>query len=514
MLKKIILNKYFLIFFLIHILLVNVNFAEWGDTYRILRASEHIRALSYPQDEKRQPLYSLVLAVRPPGIDQVVWGRYVMAGISIFSFILFSLLLDQIRFDNKKKKTALLLYTFNPVILYWSLRVYADMFFMSQVLLIFYLIERWEDMYTNKRLLVIGFMLGLSILTRFEGYLLTAAVILGHFIFAINDNRNNTAFSKIKGVIMISVATLFTAVPWFVVRNPFISTYFEEPQRRVYDTNTFLIFLASLLFLFGFTSAFLFFYRSRYHIKDFFNYHKSIKIFILLELLLCMLWPAAIPRLFLPIIPFLIIALSFSSVDFFLIENHSKKVYINVSIMLSLFSFYLLVQYFYKLQFLVLIKSAFFIILLIQLVNMISVIIKNQRIFMFSMFVSAAMWSLATIYLHKDIYRAVVEANIYIVENLDGKVAYNDVSSISDWYLNEKSKEDLVEGFYLDMDTREGRTYEVLKEQEVDYLLITNEHNTDMEFSSEGISYLVELTEFRYTIRGQEFFSKVLEFKN
>lgn len=79
----------FLLFVVLHIALFNINAAEWGDSYRILRASEFIREGSYPNNEKRPPLYSFVLAVRPDGVDQVLWGRVIMFGLSIASFWVF-----------------------------------------------------------------------------------------------------------------------------------------------------------------------------------------------------------------------------------------------------------------------------------------------------------------------------------------------------------------------------------------------------------------------------------------
>ena len=68
----------YVLFVLLHLLLLNVNTAEWGDSYRILRASEYIRDGSYPQDEKRPPLFSFVLALRPENVDAVLWGRVVL----------------------------------------------------------------------------------------------------------------------------------------------------------------------------------------------------------------------------------------------------------------------------------------------------------------------------------------------------------------------------------------------------------------------------------------------------
>jgi len=68
----------YLLFIVLHIALFNVNTAEWGDSYRILRASEYIRRGIYPSDEKRPPLFSALAAVRPNSVDPVVWGKVVV----------------------------------------------------------------------------------------------------------------------------------------------------------------------------------------------------------------------------------------------------------------------------------------------------------------------------------------------------------------------------------------------------------------------------------------------------
>ena len=65
LLKTITSHKFLIIllYIFIHLILININVAEWGDSYRILRASEHIRNdFTYPLDEKRPPLYSIFLS--------------------------------------------------------------------------------------------------------------------------------------------------------------------------------------------------------------------------------------------------------------------------------------------------------------------------------------------------------------------------------------------------------------------------------------------------------------------
>src|SRR3990167_1156720 len=102
-------NKLFFIFLGVYVLLrlifININYTEWGDTFRMVRASEFISNLSWPWDEKRWPFYSLLLV---PGIylnQPILWGR--ILGIIISTFTLAFIYLTYISFVSKNKKYAL-----------------------------------------------------------------------------------------------------------------------------------------------------------------------------------------------------------------------------------------------------------------------------------------------------------------------------------------------------------------------------------------------------------------------
>ena len=513
MLKRTISNKVFgifVIFLLIHLILINVNYSEWGDSYRILRASEHIRGLDYPEDEKRLPAYSLLLALRPEGVDQVFWGRFEMLFVSLAIFSVFYKLVRNYTQDPETIQLAMCLLVLNPVLLYWSLRLMADAFFTLLVLITFYLYTKWKPFPSLKGSFLIGLILGVAVLTRFEGYILGVAVGIG-LMFGPNLKLKDKFILKLRSIIFVGAGFLTATLPWFLYRNPLSSTYFEEPARRVYDLNTLHIYLVSLLFIFGFTSAAFFMGRYARELIVQFRQETAFMAFILFELCLALVWPAAIPRLFTPIIPFLIIWLAICVSKYFADAPRAKAQ--DPVILVGLLVVYLLSQYMLKLQFLVLLKPLLLIVLVVQLINISAVLLKKSRLFIISLLISLAVWSFSTIWLHKDIFRTVAEANLYISENLTGKVVYNDVSSVSDWYLNVRNTGDNVTGEYKNMDDKKGRTYEELTKTGADYVLITNEHNTSMEFKGDELDYLEEIKEFRYTIRGKEFFAKILRVK-
>ena len=132
-----------LIAVILRLWLVNINSAEWGDSYRILRASNYVRQFSYPEDEKRPPLFSILLAIRPTGIDAVLWGRIFMLGVSFLALFVFYLLSKEYLPTQNQRLLALVFLFLNPVYLYWSVRIYADVPFSLLVLLCFYIFEIW-----------------------------------------------------------------------------------------------------------------------------------------------------------------------------------------------------------------------------------------------------------------------------------------------------------------------------------------------------------------------------------
>jgi hypothetical protein len=79
----------FLLFLSLHIIFFNINTAEWGDSYRILRASEFARKGAYPSDEKRPPLFSILLSIRPAAQDQIIWGRLFMFAVSVLFYFVY-----------------------------------------------------------------------------------------------------------------------------------------------------------------------------------------------------------------------------------------------------------------------------------------------------------------------------------------------------------------------------------------------------------------------------------------
>jgi hypothetical protein len=229
-----------------------------------------------------------------------------------------------------------------------------------------------------------------------------------------------------------------------------------------------------------------------------------------LELLLILMWPAAIPRLFLSIIPILIIPLVLSMKEYF--SNGKTKSFSFWLTNILIFVLFILGQYFFRLQFLVPQRYWFGLLLTLQIPLVFFLFRKNLKIFTFVLVLNLIVWCTSPIYLHKDTFISIKKAAEYVLSNLKGSFAYNDVSSISDWYLNYMSRDGLVKGRYYNTESKKMLTLDALKGLNADYLMITNEHNTTMELDLSLRPYLEEVTEFRYNINGKVFFTKVIRF--
>ena len=408
-----------ILFTVVHIALFNVNTAEWGDSYRILRASEFIRQGSYPLDEKRPPLFSIFTAIRPSSIDAVVWGRVVMLIFSLLAFLTFRELVKIYIKDNKYRFLALLFFIFNPIYLYWSLRIMADVPFSFFVLLAFYLLRKYSDKGPFKYIIV-GFISGLSILTRFEGYLLFASLVVGSF-FTQEDlkdliQKKSSFLSGLlklflrnwKNLIILGLTTFVTILPWIIFRNPFKSSYFEEPYGRAYDFKMVWTYFVSIIYSFGFTSAFYFIFSKFKVAFQFLKENLDITTFTVLELLLILLWPAAIPRLFVCLMPFFIIILTLCMQSLCENKTMSKKRGIDTILIPSLFLLsYIGSQYFLKLQFLITNKKVFVVLLILQILIIIFYYFKKTLPFFSTLTVSIIIWALAVIISHREIYKAI-----------------------------------------------------------------------------------------------------------
>jgi hypothetical protein len=147
----------------------------------------------------------------------------------------------------------------------------------------------------------------------------------------------------------------------------------------------------------------------------------------------------------------------------------------------------------------------------LQIPLLVTIYFKNFRIFFLALLANLLVWSLSPIYLHKDSFISVKNAAEYVSKNLTGVVAYNDISSVSGWYINHDGGMGRVMGYYYNTENTKNLTFANLRAVGMDYLLITNEHNTTMTLDLNKRPYLEEMMDFRYNISGKIFFAKVIK---
>ncbi len=507
------INKYWVIlvtsaaFLAVHLYFFSFNTAEWGDSYRILRASEAVRKGYYPSDEKRPPLTAFLIATQPSNIDQVVYARLLLMIFSFGAYLLFYSLLKIFIEDKFWQTWAMLAFLLNNVYLYWSIRVMADVPFSFFVLCCFYLFTVWRQTRKNNHLLLMGLVCGLAILTRFEGYLLGLSIFLG-ILFV---DKKVEIFKSIRYLSIFGVSSLFTVAPYLLFRNPLTSSYFEEPTSRTYDINMLAVYLASFLSLTGISFLLYFPIAHLTATKKIFSLNLPMLIFFILDMLLVLSWPAAVPRLFVPIIPIVILVIA-RGLEISFENSTSKLIRIREFMLFGvLLGIYVISQYFLKLQFLILDRNIFVLNILLQIILITYAVFKKKINFVILSLLIMLIWSYSIISLHRNIFISVKSAAQYAGQNLSGNIAYNDISSVSDWYINYRYTKPGLRGFYYNTEKKSNLSIEALHQAKINYLLITNEHNTTMTLDLNKRSYLKELVKFEYDVNGKKFVSRVVE---
>jgi hypothetical protein len=67
-------------------------------------------------------------------------------------------------------------------------------------------------------------------------------------------------------------------------------------------------------------------------------------------------------------------------------------------------------------------------------------------------------------------------------------------------------------GVYMFFDKREFLEFDKLKDKEIDYIIVSNEHNPNISINIEKRKYLQLIKEFSYNVNGTDFFAKVIKF--
>jgi len=263
-------------------------------------------------------------------------------------------------------------------------------------------------------------------------------------------------------------------MPWFIRKylvfgSVLGSPYFSEPEGFGYDLNMTLIFIGSLLFSLGICSAVYFIFRGGVVLKNELKLHSlPIFLFILFELALIFLWPAAIPRLFFPLLPLFCI-LFVSGLESITKDKRVIMVLANI----VLLALYALLQIKLRLYFLLISKIGYLSVLILSFlasfVWLIPSFIRAKKYFILLCIASSIVATIIIIVDHRYIYATLYQA-AQEAKKLEGPVAYFDEAGVSRWYLSGN-------GIYFPENYAEERQWDWLMENKVRYVLWTDEHN-------------------------------------
>jgi 4-amino-4-deoxy-L-arabinose transferase-like glycosyltransferase len=505
--KKNSIAVFFIIYFIFRISILNFNSAEWGDSYKILTATEYLKNWYYPQDEKRPPLFSIVLLLGDFFGGGVFGGRVVMLIISMLILFVFYRLLVLVlpKISNFQILIALLLFSFNPLFVYWSMRIYADSMFLLIALTSFWIFCKFrENQFVT---IILAFLVILGIYTRFEGYILAGVYGLVFTILFLQGRD----YLRVKQLLLFVVSfllLLFGLVNFnfFHYNNPLSSSYFEEAESRSFQISEIGPTLLQLIFLVGIYGFFIMVWGWK-KLLNFFQSHPLLFLYLGVFILLSLIWFPAVPRLFLQILPILIIGLVISIFNYFEKREERRKLNLKNLIFASLpILIFIFGQYIYKNQFLLTNKFAFGFVICISIISIYFFFHKSLNLFLLSHFLSCFFWMFFFILDHQKMFHVL---NIGVRElkqfHFPGeKVLSNDVSALSKYYLND----DFIYSGSLDS----GKGIErAISSNNIQYILFTNEHNQTLEFSYEKYSNFTLISRVEDTIKGKKFETLVLK---
>ena len=523
--KKLAVVNFFLIFTIIYLLirigLFNINYVEWGDTFRMIRAAEFLSDGTWPWDEKRWPFYSILLI---PGVvfdAPILWGRVLIFIASIGTFILtyklylklsydfsfpslnsdingkwFSLeriknwlkekvLVKNVKLTEQYGMFAVVLLALSPVYAYWSIRVMADPIFGFLIILYsYFFVKNYQIRHSYKWDVNLSLLLLCITMTRLEGLFMLLGTVA---FFAVAKNA--------KKLILYIIPQLFVYIPWtlyakFLYDGPVNNDYLKEAEKFVFNFDRFGYFFTYTVFILVFPPLIYFVILGITRLKNevlasnknIYLPYLPLALFILQEIAIGFIWTPSLPRIYSPIIPFLVI-LAVYGFQLWQPRKTDYRFFSGVLIFTVLFS---CLQYIHKMYFLGASKILFGLMLLASLAFLsLATFGKNFKFYLGLLIICiSALSSAVIIYNQKDIYKSVLQGALFAKDLADQsphkeRIAYADETGTTSWYLKNNYT------YYLEQDDEVDSLedqYKTLSNNAVTYLIVTNEFNRGSQF--------------------------------
>lgn len=445
------------VIFLIRLLLLNVNVTEIGDSYNLLSAGEDLKNFSYPLTEKRLPLLPLLLSFNRI-IDPILFGRLLVLALSLLTIYFTVRLYEKMSLQKKYGWLLILLLSTHPLWAFWSLRIMTDVLFGTLLMasMLYYFEQRsWN----TRSALILGTLVGLGVLTRFEGLILVFA-----FGLALLTLRN---WRVLIGFVFPVFLLLFPYLlrNYLIFGNPLHTSYAGEVDQSLLSLRLFLVFSSYLIFLSGPLS--LCFLRKGIFVlrQGVFLRLLPLLLFLFFYLPLVAIWTAAVPRLFYPLVPFFLI---FTVLGFEQAERLSTSE--KVRMLLSFLLFVTLAGIFH-LDFLAGSLGAMVLVGGLGLLGVGSFWFGSQgrRLFLAVLIFINLVVSTSVIYQARERNATTRFAIEYVLTLTGGPIGFADETGVSSWYLREK-------GLYWNGDTGYTEALNWMRENRIKYLIVTNEH--------------------------------------
>jgi 4-amino-4-deoxy-L-arabinose transferase-like glycosyltransferase len=468
------IKKYYiwlLLFFyiVVKIFLINVNFAEVGDSNNFLLLADQISKGIFPIFTNRLPFYPLLLAVGIRFLDGYLWGRILSLLFSVGSIVVLYKLAIALFKKREIAVLACLFTTLNPIFSNHSMRVYSEVLLLLLVLSSFYFFYR-----ENSKLdfLVVGFITILAAMTRFEGFILFPVFFISYAVLR-----------KWRKLIYYSAFTLsfFAAVLCFIYfKSGVFPSRFLEGLLLVFrprEYNLVPTYLTHLLFISGFPALIYFEVFGFSYLFRSFKKFAPLILYLGIELLLIYkTHPGA--RYFYVLVPIFSLVIASSIVqDFF--KNKLVFLVVNVvSITLFVYLALTVKPFFvfgtiYSSLITLILSLAVLLIYLLYKQPRGSRIVKNLVIAI--VLISLFNLSSSIIWYRRYDYYTIAQASRYLA-NKSEKVAYFDESGVSAWFLRKN-------GVYFNEDLSDTDQLSWLKKNNVKYAIYTNEYNENGELT-------------------------------
>lgn len=459
--KRILTIILLILFIFLRLMLFNVNKTEIGDSYNLITAAESLKHGTYPIEEKRMPLYPLLLSVGILKVEPVFWGRFLSLLLSLGILYLSFRIGEKLGLQKSFLLLIPLLIAINPIFSYWSLRVMSDLLFLLIIELVIYSL-----LILNKNSVIfalfMGFLGGLAILTRFEGGLLVLLVMITMY-----RRTRSLKWSLIAGT-----ASFLTILPWLyrnylLFHNPFHTAYTQEAKGYLPDLRSLGSFGIYALFLLGpLTPVFLLEGLKSAWDEKTKGWLPLLLSGVLFYPVICY-WTAALPRLFLFVLPLTSI-LVVKGFERFEVRSHWNS-------MMLCFLVWGLGVFLLPSEFL---RGSMGGFILIGFVTGLCLVLMKFRFPKLSLLLtliilifSQLVTSISVIARARNRSETTLKAALF-AKDLPGPVGFSDETGVSSWYLSHNGK-------YWNGDTGFLETMYWFNDEKIKYVLVTNEHDEE-----------------------------------